>query len=146
MLKLFAVPVQVKDPDTYTGVTVMVPTTGTVPVFTPPNVPMFPLPPAPNPMLVLSLIQLYPVAVPLKVTAAVLPVLHTTWLLTAFTVGVGSTLMLKLFVLPLHVPYTGVTTMFAVTAVVPALLTLNTPMFPLPLPARPMPVLSFTHV
>jgi len=54
--------------------------------------------------------------------------------------------MLKLFVAPLHVPYTGVTTMFATWGVLPALLTVNTPMFPLPLPARPMLVLSFIHV
>ena len=58
---------------------------------------MLPVPLAARPIAVLLLVQLYtvPVTAPLKVTAVVLAPLHTTSLDTAFTVGVGLTVIVK---------------------------------------------------
>lgn len=63
-----------------TGVTVMVATCGVIPPLVAVNDAMFPLPNAARPILVLSFVQLkvVPLTPPLKVTAAVEPLLHTT--------------------------------------------------------------------
>ena len=73
----------------YTGVTTMLATTGALPVFTAVKDPMVPVPLPARPMLVLSLVQLKLVAVPVKVIPVVAVPLHTTWLVTAATTGVG---------------------------------------------------------
>jgi hypothetical protein len=74
-----------------TGVTVMVDTTGVLPVFTPANAAMLPLPLAASPIEVFVLVQLnvVPPTAPLNVMAVVLAPLQTTWLPTTATVGVG---------------------------------------------------------
>jgi len=79
MVKLCGVPKQVTALNVYSGVTVMVAVTGVVPVFVAVKdgiVALVPL--APKPILVVLLIQLYPVAVPLKVTKVVADPLQTT--------------------------------------------------------------------
>ena len=76
-----------------TGVTVMVAVTGVEPVLVAVNAGMFPEPLATKPMEGVLLVQLYPVtpADPVKVTAVVVAPLQSVWLLTVFTVGVGTT-------------------------------------------------------
>jgi hypothetical protein len=77
------------------GVTVIVATTGVVPVFTAVNEAIAPVPLATRPIDGVLLVQLYtvPVTAPLKVTAVVFEPLHTAWLATVFTVGVGLTVI-----------------------------------------------------
>jgi hypothetical protein len=58
MVKVLGVPSQLTPPLVKVGVTVMVATTGAVPVFTALKAPMLPVPEASNPIAVLSLIQL----------------------------------------------------------------------------------------
>lgn len=79
-----------------------------------------------------------PVTGPANVTAVVAAPLHTAWLVTAFTVGVGFTVMVNVPAVPGHPLAEGVTVTVEVTGEVPALLALNEAMFPLPAAARPM--------
>ena len=152
MVNVCGVPVQVVPPLVYEGVTVMVATTGALPVLVAVNEAMLPLPLAARPMLGALLVQLYtvPVTVPLKLMAAVAVPLQRTWLATAFTVGVGFTVMVNVCAAPVQVRpalvYEGVTVMVAVTGVVPVLVAVNEAMLPLPLAARPMPVLLFVQL
>src|SRR5689334_14738268 len=78
--------------------------------------------------------------------AAVLAPSHTTWSTGAVTPGVGFTVIVNEVVAPVHEPYTGVTVMVATAGVLPVLMPLNEVMSPVPLPARPMLVLSLVHV
>jgi hypothetical protein len=75
------------------------------------NEAMLPVPLAARPIAVLLLVQLYtvPVTAPLKVTADVDALLHTTSLLTAFTVGVGFTVYVKVVGVPVQVVASGTT-------------------------------------
>ena len=59
---------------------------------------ILPVPAAARPMDGWLLVQLntVPAALPVKVTAVVAVLWHTTWLATWFTVGVGFTVMVKL--------------------------------------------------
>jgi hypothetical protein len=95
----------------------MVATTAVVPAFTAVNEGISPLPLAARPIVVLLFVQLYtvPGTDPLKFTAAVGDPLHTTWLLTGSTVGIGLTVTVKvqLAVLP------AASVAVAVTVVVP---------------------------
>ena len=69
------------------------------------------------------------------------------WLLTAFTVGVGFTVIVNVMGVPVQTPpVVGVTVIVEVMGVVPALVAVNEPMLPLPLPVRPMPVLLFVQL
>ena len=83
----------------------MVATTGTLPVFVAVNDPMLPVPLAPRPMDVLSLLQLYtvPATEPLKVTTVVAAPLHNTSLTTTATLGVGFTVMVNTCGVPVQV-------------------------------------------
>ena len=74
-------------------------------MFTATNDGMLPVPLAARPIEVVLLVQLYtvPVTAPVKVTAVVLEVLHTTWLAGCTTVGVGFTVMVKLVGVPVQV-------------------------------------------
>ena len=67
---------------------------------------IFPVPAAARPIVVLVLVQLYtvPATAPVKVMAAVLAPLHTTCGNTAFTVGIGFTVMAKVCGVPVQVP------------------------------------------
>jgi hypothetical protein len=71
------------------------------------KLPMLPLPDAAlRPIEVLLFVQLYAVlatADTLKVTAVVAVPLHTVWLLTALTDGVGLTVIVKLVDVPVQV-------------------------------------------
>jgi len=83
----------------------MVAVIGALVVLVAANEAMLPVPLAARPIAVLLLVQLYtvPVTAPLKVTAVVLEPLHTTSLDTAFTVGVGLTVYVKVVVAPVQV-------------------------------------------
>lgn len=67
---------------------------------------ILPVPLAARPMLVLLLVQLYtvPATNPVKLTAAVFEPLHNTCGNTAFTVGIGFTVMVKLVDAPVQLP------------------------------------------
>ena len=124
----------------YCGVTVTVATTGVTPVFTAVNTPMLPVPAEASPMEERLLVQVntVPATAPVKFTAAVEAPLHTTWLVTAFTVGVGLTVTVKVIFDPVHPLKVGVTTMVATTAAVPVLVAVNAGIKPVPLAAMPM--------
>ena len=80
--KDLGVPVHVRPPLVYEGVTVIVAVTGDVPALTAAKEAILPVPLAPRPMVVLLFVQLYTIVPPVvgepNVTAAVLPPLHTT--------------------------------------------------------------------
>ena len=80
-----------------------------------------------------------------KLTPAVAPPLHTTWLLTGFTVAVGLTVMVKLLGVPTQVipPLVklGVTVMVPVMGALLELVAEKVVMFPVPLAARPIALL-----
>lgn len=78
--------------------------------------------------------------------AVVLTPSHNDWLAIAVTVGVGSTLMVKLCVVPVHAPKTGVTTIVAVTAVPPLFTAVKAAMLPEPLAGRPIDGVSLVQV
>ena len=86
------VPVQVTPESVTVGVTVIVAVTAELPVLIAVNdaIPR-PAPLAARPMLVVLLVhgKIVPVTAPVNVIAVVAEPLHTDWLLTAFTVGVG---------------------------------------------------------
>lgn len=67
---------------------------------------ILPVPAAARPMLVLVLVQLYtvPATAPVKFTGAVDDPLHNTCGNTAFTVGIGFTVMVKLVDAPVQLP------------------------------------------
>jgi hypothetical protein len=122
------------------GVTVMVAVTGVAPAFTPLKAAMFPLPEAPKPMDGLLFVQAkdVPVMGPPKFTAVTGAPLHTVWLGTAFTVGVGFTVMVNEVGVPVQPAAVGVTVMVAVMGADVALAAVNERMFPLPEAPRPM--------
>ena len=105
IVNVIGVPVQVTPPLVYDGVTVIVATTGVVPVFTAVNDAMLPVPLAARPIDVVLFVQLntVPVTAPLKVTAAVAEPVQTDWLATAFTVGIGFTTTVAVIAVPVHV-------------------------------------------
>jgi hypothetical protein len=72
--------------------------------------------------------------------------LHTFWLLTAFTVGTGFTVTVKLCAAPLQPKAVGVTLINAVADTVVLLMPVNAAILPVPdASSRPMPVLLFVH-
>jgi hypothetical protein len=91
--------------------------------------------------------MLPPVVALLKLIAAVDDPLHNTWLATAFTVAIGFTVMVNVIGAPVQ-PFApvGVTVMVAAVALVNVLDVTNDGIFPLPLAAKPMDGLLFTHV
>ena len=132
--------------------TVIVAVTGVTPVLTAANEAMLPVPLAAKPMDVVLFVQLYtvPATAPLKATAVVLAPLQTTWLVTAFTVGVGFTVMVNVVGVPLQVTpplvKLGVTVIVAVTGVVPVLVPVKDWMVSVPLAPRPIHVLLFVQL
>lgn len=95
MVKLIGVPTQLVPILVNVGVTVIVAVTGALVTFVAINDRISSTPDAPNPMDGVLLVQVYvtmpPVFGLLKFTVAVGEPLHTTWLATAFIVGVGLT-------------------------------------------------------
>jgi len=68
-------------------VALIVATIGLVPVFTAVNEAILPVPLAASPMPGVSLVQVKVLAVPVKLTAAVVLAFTTVWLAIVFTVG-----------------------------------------------------------
>ena len=91
MVKVVVAPAQLTPALVLTGVTVMFATIGVVPEFIVVNDAMFPVPLAAKPMLGLSFVQLYEVAVPEKLMASIGSALHLVMLVTGLTTGVGIT-------------------------------------------------------
>ena len=153
IVKVLVGPVQGTPPLVKVGVTTMVATTGEVPVFTAVKTEMSPLPEAARPMLVTSFVQAYVVVPPVllvpKITAVVLVLLHTTWLVGWITSPVGLTVIVKVFDGPLQLvpPFVkvGVTVIVATTGAVPVFEAVNEAMLPVPEAARPMLVTSFVQ-
>lgn len=108
-----------------------------------------PVPDAARPILMLLLLQLYtvPGIVPVMVTAVEVAPLHSTWLATAFTVGVGLTVMVKVNGTPTQVVSVllGVTVTVAVTGTVPVLVAMKLGISPTPDAARPIEGWLFVH-
>ena len=112
------------------------------------NEAMFPVPFAPNPTEGLSLVQLNVVALtkPEKVTVLVGALLQSNWSTGSTTVGVGFTVIVNVFGIPVHPLAVGVTLMVATTATEPVFTTSNETMVPLPFAARPMEGWLFVQV
>ena len=87
-----------------------------------------------------------PLGVPAKLTAVVVALSHRVWSAGLVTVGVGLTVMVKVWAVPVQVPATGVTVMVAVTGVEPVLAAVKADMLPLPLPSRPMDGVLFVQL
>ena len=86
----------------------MVATTGAVPVLIAVKLAILPVPLAARPIEVVLFVQLNTVpgglvTAPVKVTAVVGAPLHTTWLATAFTVGMGLTSTVAVTGVPVQV-------------------------------------------
>jgi hypothetical protein len=139
MVNVFAGPVQVTPPITYSGVTVMVPTIGAAVLLVAVNEGILPEPLAAKPMAVLLFVQLNVLAAPVKLTAAVEAPLHTTWFEGWSTEGVGLTVMVKVIASPVQFTLLGVTVIVATIGALPLLIATNEPISPLPLAARPIP-------
>jgi hypothetical protein len=103
IVKLCGLPLQLIPALVTDGVTVIVPVTGALPVFTALKELISPVPPALNPMDILLFVQLYTVpatAEPVKLTAAVAAPLQTICTAGAVTEGVGFTVMIKVLTGP----------------------------------------------
>ena len=88
-----------------------------------------------------------PVVGLVKLIAAVGEPLHTTWLATAFTTGVGLTMIVKVIGVPTQpVGPTGVTVMVAVIGPLVVLVVTNGAISPVPLAASPMAVLLLVQL
>jgi hypothetical protein len=122
------------------GVTVMLAITGVEPRFMAVKEAMFPLPLAAKPILVLSFVQskLVPETVPEKLMGPLAFPLHCTKLVIALTVGVGFTVMVKVFEVPGHPLAVGVTVMVATIGVVPVFTAVNAGMVLEPDPTIPI--------
>src|SRR5437868_7423807 len=96
-MNLIGVPMLVPSPFADDGATVIVATIGVAVVLVAVKLAMLPEPAAARPIDGWLLVQLntVPAALPVKFTAAVAVPLHTTWLATWFTVGVGFTVIVN---------------------------------------------------
>ena len=122
------------------GVTVIVAVTGSAPVLIAVKAPILPVPEAARPIVALLLVQLntVPAVGLVNVIAVVLEPLHTVWLATAPTVGIGFTVIVKLLGVPGQLLAVGVTVMVATTGAVPGFWAVKLAILPVPLAARPM--------
>jgi hypothetical protein len=130
------------------GVTVIFAAVATVPELIAVNEEMPPVPLDARPIDVLSLVQLYavPLMAPLKPIEAVDDPLHTDWLDTVATVGVGLTLIVNDVAAPEQPAADEVTVIFAVISDVVVFIAVNAAMSPAPLDARPIDVLSLVQL
>lgn len=87
-----------------------------------------------------------PVVGLVKFTVAVVCPLHNIWLVTGFTIGVGFTVMVNVTGKPGQTPRIGVTVMVAVIGPLVALVVTKGSISPVPLAARPMPVLLLVQL
>ena len=145
IVKVREAPIQVIEPFSKNGVTMIVAITGAVPLFMAVKGVMFPVPLAPRPMLVVLFVHVYvlvpPVFTVLKVTESIEP-LHTTWLAGGFICPLGLTVMVKVFVGPVQVippkAKAGVTTIVAINGKLLVFTATKEGIFPVPFAARPM--------
>ena len=147
IVNVTGVPEQFVPPLAKTGVTVIVATTGALPVLVAVKDAMFPEPEAARPIDGALFVQLntVPGTLPVKVTAAVVLPLQSTWLATAATFGVGFTVIVNVEAVPEQPLAVGVTVMVAVTGAVPLLTAVKEGILPFPAAARPMDGVLFVH-
>ena len=85
-----------------------------------------------------------------NVIAVVAPELQTTWFTGWVTCPVGFTVMVKVFVVPVHIEVplvkVGVTIIVATTGAVVVLTAVNKAISPVPDPDKPMDVVLFVQV
>ena len=144
IVKVSGVPVQ----PLALGVTSIVAVSAVVPVLEAVKLAMFPVPDAARPIDVLSFVQLYvvPATSPVKVTAVVEALLHKVSSDGSSTVGVGFTVIVKVSDVPVQEFALGVTSIVAVSDVVPAFVAVKLAISPVPLAAKPIEVLSFVQL
>ena len=112
---------------------------------------ILPVPLAPNPIAVLSFVQLYTEPVTGPVNAIVLDEpLQIMLFDTVVNLGVGLTVRVNVVAVPVQVNpapvYVGVTVIVAVAAVAPVFTAVKLAMSPVPLAAKPMEVLLFVQL
>lgn len=152
IVNVIGVPTQPLGP---TGVTTIVATSGPLVAFVVTKGCMSPVPEAARPMAGVLLVQLYTVPgtlpdVPLNgITKVVAPVQYAL-LLTAATVGVGFTVIVKVLDGPLQVTpalvYVGVTMIVAITGALLAFSAVKLAILPVPLAANPIDGVLLVHV
>ena len=146
---MIGVPCVDTPPFVYVGVTVIVAVIGAVPVLVGVKLGIVdPDPLAPNPIDGVLFVQLYVVPDtndPPKLTADVKLPLQTTTSVGFVTVAVGYTDIVKLVGVPIHPSKIGVTNIVLVIVVLVLFVATKLPMFPVPLPDKPIEVLLFVH-
>lgn len=105
IVNVIDVPVQVVAPLVYVGVTVIVAVCTTAVALVAVKLAILPVPDAARPIVVLLFVQLYtvPATLPVKFTAVVADPLHSTCGNTAFTVGIGFTVIVNVCGAPVQV-------------------------------------------
>ena len=129
------------------GATEMIAITGALVVFNAVKDGIFPVPLPAKPMegLLLLQVKLVPLTAPVKFIALVAAPLHTVWLAGTAILGVGLTVIVKLWAAPGQPFASGVTVIVAVTATLDTLVAKKDGISPVPLAAKPMVVLSFVQ-
>lgn len=126
----------------YVAITVIVATTGAPVVLIAMKLGILPTPSGPRPIAAPVCVQLYTIVPPvvglLKFTAAVAVLLHTTWLGTALTTGVGFTVIVNVTLGPGQPLAIGVTVIVATNGALVVLVAMNDGMSPLPAGASPI--------
>ena len=109
---------------------------------------MDPLPLTAKPIAGLLLTQEYtvPGTLPVKFTAVLLVPAQRVWSDTAFTDGIGLTVIVNDLGVPLVTPSVGVTMIVATTGVLPLFTAVKEAILPVPLAARPIEVLLLTQL
>ena len=130
------------------GITLIVAEIGVFPVLMAVNDGIFPEPLDANPMFVLLLVQVNvpPAGIVVIDVAETVLVLQTVISAGTVTVGVGFTVIVNDDGVPGHPLTAGVTEMLAEMGAVPGLVEVKEGIFPVPLEASPMAVLSLDHV
>jgi hypothetical protein len=130
------------------GVTLMVATVAALVLLIALNRAIFPIPDATRPIPVFEFVQLKtePPTVPVKSIALVESPVHTDWVFTASITGVGFTFMVKTPVAPVQPFADGVTVIMEATGVLKLSVAMNGAILPVPVPASPMPVKSFSQL
>ena len=127
---------------------VMVAVIGALVLLIAENDQMLPVPEAARPIDGVLFVQLnvVPATPPLNATTFVVAPLHNVWLLTALTVGVGFTVMVKVVELPGQPLADVLTVMVAVIGALVLLIAVNDPMLPVPEAAKPIVGLLFVQL
>ena len=114
---------------------------------------MFPVPDAANPILGISLVQVYvvlpPVFVVVKLIAVNVPPLHTVLFVTVLTLAEGLTSIVKVVDVPAQLVVlakVGVTVIVAVKGAVPLFIAVNEGKLPVPDAANPIEVVLFVQL